>query len=98
MEEPDNKDRSKIFALDAFEAALAQLQPPAKVITAHAVRELLQLARAESDAARASADQLQAELSDAFYAFLTLHEDTAAFAKLKADHGRLLRLAGVDHD
>ncbi|KPP80598.1 MAG: hypothetical protein HLUCCA04_13175 [Oceanicaulis sp. HLUCCA04] len=88
-------------ALNAFEAALREMQPPSKAVTAEAVRELFGLTRNEADAAQATADQLQAELSDAFHAFLTLHEDTPGFARLKADHGRLLRLAsakGADHD
>lgn len=87
-------------ALNAFEAALGEMQPPSKAVIAQAVRELFGLTRNEMDATQASADQLQAELSDAFHAFLTLHEDTPAFARLKANHGRLLRLAsekGADH-
>ncbi|WP_090193786.1 hypothetical protein [Erythrobacter sp. HL-111] len=86
---------SEMKALNAFEAALREMQPPSKAVTAEAVRELFGLTRNEADAAQATADQLQAELSDAFHAFLTLHEDTPAFARLKADHGRLLRLASA---
>ena len=88
-------------ALNAFEAALREMQPPSKAVIAQAVRELFGLTRNEAGATQASADQLQAELSDAFHAFLTLHDDTPAFAKLKADKGRLLRLAnetGADHE
>ena len=66
-------------ALNAFEAALREMQPPSKAVTAEAVRELFGLTRNEADAAQATADQLQAELSDAFHAFLTLHEDTPGF-------------------
>lgn len=88
-------------ALAAFKAALRQMRPPSKAVIGEAVRELFRRSREEADAAKASADQHQAELSEAFYAFLNLHNDIEAFAKLKKDHGRLLRLAtekGAGHD
>jgi len=88
-------------ALNAFEAALREMQPPSKAVIAEAVRELFQIAKKDTADAKAVAEQHQAELSEAFYAFLTLHDDTAAFAKLKADKGQLLRLAsetGAGHE
>lgn len=88
-------------ALQAFDAALREMQKPSKAVIAEAVRELFQVAKYDATEAKAVAEQRQAELSDAFHAFLTLHEDTAAFAKLKADKGRLLHLAsrsGGDHE
>lgn len=80
-------------ALDTFEAALRELRAPSKAVTAEAVREVFQSARAQASQAQSVADQYKAELSDAFHAFLVLHEDTSAFARLKADHARLLTLA-----
>ncbi|MBB4212179.1 hypothetical protein EV659_108154 [Rhodothalassium salexigens DSM 2132] len=100
MEKADNTDQSKTSALDAFEASLAELRAPAKAVIAQALRELFELARKEADAARALADQHKAELSAAFHAYLTLHEDTETFARLKADHEQLLRRTserGGDH-
>lgn len=101
MKKPGDNNSRKTPALDAYEAALRQMRAPSKAVIGEAVRELFRRAREESDAAKASADQHQAELSAAFHAFLKLHEDTEAFAKLKKDHGRLLRLAtekGADRE
>ena len=88
-------------ALQAFDAALREMQKPSKAVIAEAVRELFQVAKKDTAEAKAVAEQHQAELSEAFHAFLTLHDDTPAFAKLKADKGRLLRLAnemGAGHE
>lgn len=88
-------------ALEAFDAALREMQKPARVIIAEAVREIFQAVEREAAVAKAVAEQHQAELSEAFHVFLTLHDDTPAFAKLKADKGRLLRLAsetGAGHE
>lgn len=101
MKKPGDNNSRKTPALDAYEAALRQMRAPSKAVIGEAVRELFRRSREEADAAKASADQHQAELSAAFYAFLKLHEDTEAFAKLKKDHGRLLRLAtekGADRE
>ena len=92
---------NKEEALKAFDAALHEMQKPSTAIIAEAVRQLFQVAKKDTAEAKAVAEQHQAELSDAFHAFLTLHEDAAAFAKLKADKGRLLRLVsetGADHE
>jgi len=86
-------EASKEEALQAFDAALREMQKPSKAVIAEAVRELFQVAKKDTAEAKAVAEQHQAELSEAFHAFLTLHDDTSAFAKLKADKGRLLRLA-----
>jgi len=86
-------EASKEEALKAFDAALREMQKPSKAVVAEAVRELFQFAKKDTAEAKAVAEQHQAELSEAFHAFLTLHDDTPAFAKLKADKGRLLRLA-----
>ena len=67
------------------------MPPPSRAVIAEAVREQFALHRHKANAAQAAAEQLQAELNAAYHAFLTLHEDTPAFARLKADHGRLLR-------
>jgi len=94
-------EASKEEALQAFDAALREMQKPSKAVIAEAVRELFQVAKKDTAEAKAVAEQHQAELSEAFHAFLTLHDDTPAFAKLKADKGRLLRLAsetGADHE
>lgn len=85
-------EASKEEALEAFDAALREMQKPSKAVIAEAVRELFQVAKKDTAEAKAVAEQHQAELSEAFHAFLTLHNDTPAFAKLKADKGRLLRL------
>ena len=94
-------DIADIRALDTFENAMRELRAPSKAVIAEAVRELFQVAKKDAAEAKAVAEQHQAELSDAFHAFLTLHDDTPAFAKLKAGHGRLLRLAsqpGAGHE
>ena len=101
MQSAKTFEQDKASALDAFDAALREMQTPTKAVVAEAVRELFQVAKKDTAAAKAVAEQHQAELSDAFHAFLSLHDDTAAFAKLKADKGRLLRLAseaGADHE
>ena len=105
MDQPESSSRTdataKFDLVEAFETSLKQLRAPSKAVIGEAVRELFRRSREEADAAKASADQHQAELSAAFHAFLKLHEDTEAYAKLKKDHGRLLRLAtekGADRE
>ncbi|MEO1406577.1 MAG: hypothetical protein AAFV54_08810 [Pseudomonadota bacterium] len=98
MQSADTFKQDKASALDAFDAALREMQKPSKAVVAEAVRELFRVAKKDSAEAKAVAEQHQAELSEAFHAFLTLHDDTPAFAKLKADKGRLLRLASETED
>lgn len=93
MQSAETFKHDKASALDVFDAALREMQKPSKAVIAEAVRELFQVAKKDKAEAKAVAEQHQAELSEAFHAFLTLHDDTPAFAKLKADKGRLLRLA-----
>jgi hypothetical protein len=93
MQSAETFEHDKASALDAFDVALREMQKPSKAVVAEAVRELFQVAKKDTAEAKAVAEQHQAELSEAFHAFLTLHDDTPAFAKLKADKGRLLRLA-----
>ena len=93
MQSAETTEQDKASALDAFVAALREMQKPSKAVIGQAIRDLFQTEKKKTAEAKAVAEQHQAELSDAFHAFLTLHEDTPAFAKLKADHGRLLRLA-----
>ena len=101
MQSAETFEQDKASALDAFDAALREMQKPSKAVIAEAVRELFQVAKKDTAEAKAVAEQHQAELSDAFHAFLTVHDDTPAFAKLKAEKGRLLRLAsetGAGHE
>ncbi|GEQ98156.1 hypothetical protein JCM17844_17930 [Iodidimonas gelatinilytica] len=93
MQSAETFEHDKASALDAFDAALREMQKPSNAVIAEAVRELFKVAKKNAAEAKAVAEQHQAELSEAFHAFLTLHDDTPAFAKLKADKGRLLRLA-----
>ncbi|WP_201240759.1 hypothetical protein [Rhodothalassium salexigens] len=93
MRSAETFEQNKASALDAFDAALREMQKPSKAVVAEAVRELFQVAKKDTAEAKAVAEQHQAELSEAFHAFLALHDDTPAFAKLRADKGRLLRLA-----
>ena len=87
-------------ALESFETALRELRAPSRAVIAQAFRQMFEAARVHAKAKRTQARQHEAELSDAFHAYLILHEDTSAFVKLKAEKGRLLWLSsekGADH-
>lgn len=88
-------------ALTTFDKTLRQLRTPPRPVIADAIAELHRARRQKRRTIEVEIAQQQAALSSAFHAFMALHEDTDAFARLRERRTHFLTLnqaAGGDHD
>jgi len=92
-EQPGASPLSNGSALEHFSNELRRLRAPSPGVIAQSIRDSMSRQTQATLAAETRIASISAGLSQAFYAFLALHSETEAFARLSAEKKRLLEAA-----